>query len=304
MKIGVTLPQAETDQGEVPRYAEIRRAALRAERDGFDSVWLMDHLLFQWEGQPPRGVWEALTLLSALAEATERVELGVLVICTAFRNPGLLAKMAESIDEISNGRLILGLGAGWHEPEFTAFGYPFDHLASRFEEAVAIIAPLLRTGAVDFEGTYERAPECVSRPRGPRPEGPPILMGTQGPRLLRLAARTADAWNTAWLGRAAELPDELARLHAACAEVGRDPASIEITVGQIAMFAGLEPEGAAAEAQPPRHLFADPADLASEWRAFADCGVGHMIVWKMPDTAEVNDCVSEALRLFRNGNPA
>ena len=195
MKIGMTLPQAESDRGEVPRYTAIRDAALRAERDGFDSIWIMDHLLFEWPDQPRHGVWEGLTLLSALAEATERVELGTLVVCTAFRNPALLAKMAEAIVEISDGRLILGLGAGWHEPEFRAFGYPFDHLASRFEEAVAIVVPLLRTGAVDFEGRYERAPNCVNLPRGPRPSGPPILMGTQGPRLLRLAAQTADAWN-------------------------------------------------------------------------------------------------------------
>ena len=236
MKIGILLPVAETDDGTVPRYADIRGAALRAERDRFDSVWIADHLLFQWDGQW-RGVWESWTLLSALAEATDRVELGSLVICTAFRNPGLLAKMADAIDEVSDGRFILGLGAGWHEPEFTAFGYPFDHLASRFEEALLITASLLRTGAADFQGTYERAVDCVSRPRGPRPGGPPILVGASRPRMLRLTAELADAWNTCWLGRGNELPEKLAPLHAACAEVGRDPATLEVTVGQIVAVA-------------------------------------------------------------------
>lgn len=301
MKIGMTLPQAESDAGEVSRYTDIREAALRAERDGFDSIWIMDHLLFEWPDQPRHGVWEGLTILSALAEATERVELGTLVVCTAFRNPALLAKMADAIDEISDGRLILGLGAGWHEPEFRAFGYPFDHLASRFEEAVAIVVPLLRTGAVDFEGRYERAPNCVSLPRGPRASGPPILMGTHGPRLLKLAAQTADAWNTCWLGRAAELPEKLAPMHAACAEVGRDPRSLDLTVGQIVSFAGLPNEGELPEGA-DRYRFEDAADLANEWKRFAEEGVGHMIVWTLPSSAEADAQVSEALRLYRGEN--
>ena len=165
-------------------------------------------------------------------------------MCTAFRNPALLAKMADAVDEVSGGRLILGLGAGWHEPEFTAFGYPFDHLASRFEDALRIIAPLVRKGEVDFSGTYERAVDAVSRPRGPRPEGPPILIGASQPRMLRLTAELADAWNTCWLGRAEELPEKLAPLREACAQVGRDPATLEVTVGQLATFPGLEQEWA------------------------------------------------------------
>ena len=187
---------------------DIREAALQAESDRFDSVWIADHLLFEWDGQR-RGIWESWTLLAALAEATTRIELGALVMCTAFRNPALLAKMADAVDEVSAGRLILGLGAGWHEPEFRAFGYPFDHLASRFEDALRIIAPLVRGDAVDFQGAFERAVDCVSLPRGPRPEGPPILIGASRPRMLRLTAELADAWNTCWLGRAGELPPRL-----------------------------------------------------------------------------------------------
>lgn len=299
MKIGITLPQAGNDDGSYPRYREIRDAALGAEADGFDSIWIMDHLLFQWEpASPPVGVWEGMTILAALAEATSRVELGALVLCTAFRNPALLAKMATALDEVSDGRIILGLGAGWHRPEFDAFGYPFDHLASRFEEAMAIMLPLLRNGTVDFAGVYERAATCVNLPSGPREGGPPVLLGTQGPRLLRLAAREADAWNACWLGRAGELPEKLAPLHAACAEVGRDPQTLSLTVGQVVTFsevaAGVEFPGGV-----ERFTFRDPADLADEWRRFAAEGVEHVIIWDMPAAQRTHALVTEALQMYR-----
>lgn len=300
MKIGLMLPIAENDDGAVPRYREIRDAALAAERDGFDSVWLADHLLFRWEDQPTRGIWEAWTLLSALAEATDRVELGSLVMCTAFRNPALLAKMADTLDEVSGGRLTFGLGAGWHEPEFAAFGYPFDHLASRFEEALRIIAPLLRTGEADFSGEYERAVDCVSLPRGPRPNGPPILIGSFRPRMLRLTAEFADAWNTCWLAKAEELPEKVAPLHEACREAGRDPATLEITVGQMVTFPGLTADTADAERM-EKYTFADAGALAAEFHAFAAQGVGHLIVWPTPYDSRCLEPVTAALHTYRQG---
>ncbi len=151
MKIGIVLPFAEDpDAGGMPSYATIRERALLAEAAGFDSIWLYDHLLFRFPDQPTVGIWEIWTVLSALAEATERVEIGTVVLCVPFRNPAILAKMADTLDEVSGGRLILGLGAGWNQPEFDAFGIPFDHRAARFEEALQIITPLLREGRVDF----------------------------------------------------------------------------------------------------------------------------------------------------------
>ena len=300
MKIGILLPNAETDSGTILRYKDIRDAALQAERDRFDSIWIVDHLLFEWDGQR-RGIWEGWTLLSALAEATTRIELGTLVMCTAFRNPALLAKMADAVDEVSEGRFIFGLGAGWHEPEFTAFGYPFEHLASRFEDALRIIAPLVRTGAADYQGTYERALACVSRPRGPRPEGPRILIGASRPRMLRLTAELADAWNTCWLGRAQELPERLAPMHAACAAVGRDRAELEVTVGQIVVIPA--PAGTAdTDERGERFEFASPAALAEEWRLFEEQGVGHLIVWPQPYDAGCLNLVTEALRIYRVGS--
>lgn len=148
MRLGVMPPlaeDAETRRG--VRYGEIQTMAQAAEAVGFDSFWLADHLIYRYQDKPERGTWEAFTFLSAVAATTRRITLGPLVACTSFRNPALLAKMADSLDEISNGRFILGLGAGWHEPEYQAFGYPFDHRAARFDEALQVIVPLLRAGS-------------------------------------------------------------------------------------------------------------------------------------------------------------
>jgi alkanesulfonate monooxygenase SsuD/methylene tetrahydromethanopterin reductase-like flavin-dependent oxidoreductase (luciferase family) len=297
VKVGILLPIAETDSGTILRYGAIRDAALQAERDQFDSIWIVDHLLFEWDGQR-RGIWEGWTLLAALAEATSRIELGTLVMCTAFRNPALLAKMADAVDEVSCGRLILGLGAGWHEPEFRAFGYPFDHLASRFEDALRIIAPLVRGNAVDYQGMFERAIDCVSLPRGPRPDGPPILIGASRPRMLRLTAELGDAWNTCWLGRAGELPPRLAELHAACSVVGRDPATLDVTVGQIVATPGMPQDGDESD-RDRRFEFPSAEVLADQWRAFEEQGVAHLIVWPQPFDGACVQLVTEALRNYR-----
>ncbi len=300
MKVGILLPIAETDDGTILRYGDIRDAALKAERDQFDSIWIVDHLLFQWEGQR-RGIWEGWTLLSALAEATTRIELGTLVMCTAFRNPALLAKMADAVDEVSAGRLILGLGAGWHEPEFSAFGFPFDHLASRFEDALRIIAPMVHGDVVDYQGAYERAVSCVSLPRGPRPNGPPILIGASKPRMLRLTAELADAWNTCWLGRAGELPSRVAELHAACSDAGRDPATLDVTVGQIVMTPDSTADRDESDSA-ARFTFTSAEDLADQWRGFEAQGVTHLIVWPQPYESERLQLVTAALRNYRAGS--
>lgn len=174
MKIGLAISNIDPPDGEpIPRFGDFRAMAQRAEEAGFDSVWLADHLLHRMPGEEDRGFWEAFTFLSALTSVTSRIHLGSLVACTSFRHPTLLAKMADSLDEISNGRFVLGLGAGWHEPEYHAFGYPFDHRIGRFEEAVQIIVSLLRTGRVSFDGQYYQADDAVLLPRGPSRTGPP-----------------------------------------------------------------------------------------------------------------------------------
>ena len=225
--------------GGAPSWDELKAAARQSEEAGFDSVWLYDHLLHRFEGHPTVGFWEAWTMLTALAAVTERVELGTTVLAAGFRNPALLAKMADTLDEVSGGRLILGLGAGWHEPEFDAFGFPFDHRVSRLEEALQIVKPLLRERRVDFRGAYHRAEDCEIRPRGPREEGVPLLIAAFAPRMMRLAARYADQWTTDWLGPIAKTREDIAKVHAACEAEGRDPSTLVITGGATVAYPDL-----------------------------------------------------------------
>ena len=199
LKVGLDLPTSDrTGLG----WSELRDIAMLAEEVGFDSIWLDDHLLYHMRGAAePNGNWESWSMLSALAACTRTVELGNLVLGMGFRNPALLAKMADTVDEISGGRLILGVGTGYHEVEYNAFGYPYDHRYARFEEAIQIVSALLKTGEVDFDGRYYKARECLLKPRGPRPIGPPIMVGTKGHKMLRLTARYADIWNVYWTHR-------------------------------------------------------------------------------------------------------
>ncbi len=301
MKIGFVLPISESDATrQTPPYAEIRDLALGAEDAGFDSVWLYDHLLYRF-GDPPttRGVWEIWTLLSALAEATERVELGALVLCVPFRNPALLAKMADTLEEVSGGRFILGLGAGWHKPEFDAFGFPFDHKVDRFEEALAIILPLMREGKVDFAGTHYRAAGCELRPRGSRSGGPPILIGSSGPRMLRLTAQHADQWNTCWLGQPAALAPRQRDLEAACTEVGRDPSTLEVTVGVTVAYPDLNPARPGEPPDPAKALFGTPEDIAAGLKGYADLGVSHVMCACSPTNAATLALLTEALQAYQ-----
>ncbi len=228
MRVGLVLITEGGGRVPAPRWSDVRAVARRAEDLGFDSLWLYDHLLFRPDDEPPFGQWECFTFLAALAEATERVDVGVVVACNGFRNPAILAKMATALDEIADGRLVLGVGSGWNEPEFRAFGVPFDHRVSRLEEALQIIRPLLRDGTADLTGRYHAAPDCLDLPRGPRPGGPPLMVGGGGPRVLRLAARHADVVNTH-----VDPFDPEPRLRAvreACEDVGRDPAELTLTV--------------------------------------------------------------------------
>jgi probable F420-dependent oxidoreductase len=282
LKVGLLLPDTEGQlDGVTPRWRDLVAMTQLAEEVGFDSVWVTDHFIHR-EERGERGPWECWSLLSALAAVTTRVEIGPLVLCTGFRNPAMLAKMVDAVEEISDGRLILGLGAGWNEPEYRAFGYPFDHRVARFAEALTVIAGLLRDGRIDFDGRFYQARECVLRPRGPRPTGPPIMIGTTGPRMMRLAARHADQWNV-WFSnfnnRADGLTGLLAELDAACAEVGRDPATLERTAAVIAEVA---PHTPSQMSTPP--MTGSPDELAAWLREFAAVGVTHLQVWLEPAT--------------------
>jgi len=226
VSLGLNLPYVEGSMdGATPRWADIRAMASEAEAIGFDAVWVSDHVGFGDPDGSWSGAWESWTLLSALAAATTHVRLGTYVTAVPYRNPALLAKMAETLDEVSGGRVILALGAGWNEAEFIAYGFPFERRFDRFEDGLRIITSMLRTGRADHEGRQESARGALVRPRGPRPGGLPVMVGASGPRMLRLTAELADEWN-AGMRTPAGLVPMLASLEEALSVAGRDPATI------------------------------------------------------------------------------
>jgi alkanesulfonate monooxygenase SsuD/methylene tetrahydromethanopterin reductase-like flavin-dependent oxidoreductase (luciferase family) len=283
LKVGLFLPVDRP-------WTDLRGMAERAEELGFDSVWLMDHLIFR-RPTGTSGAFECWSLLSALAAVTRRVALGTLVLCTPFRNPGLLAKMADAVDEVSGGRLILGMGAGWHEPEFTAFGYPFDHRASHFEEAFTIVTTLLREGKIDFQGRFHEARDCELIPRGPRPQGPPVLVGTNGDRMLRLTAQHADLWNGCWFRDPADVVPRRARVDAACADVGRDAATLGRTAGIRIDLPGFKGSGNG-------RLCESAEQTAELLRGFAAEGIQHVQIHPDPWDVGAIETLARALPLL------
>ncbi len=286
LKVGVQLPEIERVIG----WPELKAMAQRAEAVGFDSVWVGDHLLYRNRGDSAKGPWEAWTILAGLAAATTRVELGPLVACTSFHTPAMLAKKAATVEEISGGRLILGLGAGWNEVEFAAYGFPFDHRIGRFEEAFTIVRTLLRDGQIDFDGIYYQARDCELVPRGPRPGGPPLMVGSIGTRMLHITAPHADSWN-AWHDWFDNRPEGLAPLNEsvdiACRDVGRDPASIERTATILVRLTGgtgRNQGDRSGRSTPP--LTGTPEELAGAIRAYADAGIAHVQLVLDPITLE------------------
>ena len=296
LKVGLMLPDTEYEMGgKSPRWADLATMARTAEQAGFDSIWVADHLLYRFDNVSTRAPWECWSLLSGFAAITERIELGPMVTCTGFRNPALLAKTAATVDEMSNGRLILGLGAGWHEPEFRAYNYPFDHRVSRFEEAFTIVRTLLREGYIDFNGTFYAARDCELRPRGPRPGGPPLMIGSLSPRMLELTARHADAWNAWHLSFPENIAPAREKVDAACTAVGRDPATLERTVMVLVDFPG-------AGHRPPREtgpfLTGSPEELALTLRAFAGEGISHVQIVLDPNTVESIELLAPTLEIL------
>ena len=299
MKIGLVLDIIENDvMGRAYNYSETREIAQHAESTGYDSLWLYDHLLYRFGKRKPVtvGIWECWTYLSALAEATQKVELGTLVTCNSFRNPALLAKMAITLDEISQGRLILGIGAGWNQPEFEAFGYPFDHRVDRFEEALQIIRPLLKEGKVDFSGKYYQARNCVIRPFGPRPGGPPLLIGSFGKRMLALTAQYADVWNSAYYGSVESFSRPRKRMEKACRAAGRDPSTLGITALLNVAYPDLMGKTLKSS---PRHLSGSTKEIACAILGYAQSGVDQVMIHPRPYSPEALNRLEESLHIYR-----
>ena len=302
LRVGVQLPEVERDV----RWPEYLAMARAAEEAGFDSIWLGDHLLYRGAdlirhygegGEPERGPWEAWTLLAALAVVTSRVQLGPLVACASFHAPAMLAKMASTVDEVSGGRLVLGLGAGWNEVEYRAFGFPFDHRVSRFEESFEIVRRLVAGEHVTFEGRFWQVADVVLLPRPARRI--PLMVGSEGERMLSITLPHVDAWNGwyTWCGNTVEGFAALnARVDAAAVKAGRDPAEVERS---ICVLVELEPspykrpDEAEVPAVGPRM-----EDVASHLRGLAEAGADEAILVVGPITVEAISALGEALALL------
>jgi probable F420-dependent oxidoreductase len=297
LKIGaVVMLSDRTYLQRAMNWNEIRETALHCEELGFDSIWVYDHLLYRQKKGETIGIWEGWSMLTALAAATRRVELGTLVACNSFRNPALLAKMAHTVDEISGGRLILGVGAGWNQPEYEAFGFPFDHRVDRFEEALQILRPLLKEGRVDFTGKYYTARDCEITPRSPRPGGPPLMVGAGKPRMLRLTARYADLWNVGYMSIPRSTQAEWRALRKACKEEGRDPASLPATF----MISLAYPDLLDWNKEKKRgYLSGSTEELARVLKEYEDLGADHLMFHLTPSTLPAYERLAQAVETYR-----
>jgi alkanesulfonate monooxygenase SsuD/methylene tetrahydromethanopterin reductase-like flavin-dependent oxidoreductase (luciferase family) len=278
LRVGVQLPEVEREV----RWPEVVGMARAAEESGFDSIWVGDHLLYR-DGGTERGPWEAWTLLAALAASTERVDLGPLVACAAFHPPGLLAKMAATIDEVSGGRFVLGLGAGWNVDEFTAFGLPYDQRVSRFGEAFAIVRGLLDGERVTHDGRFWQADDAVLLP-APRVR-PRLMVGSNGPRMLSLTLPHVDAWNT-WYEDYGNTAEGFAALNAtitaAAHEARRDPAAVARSACALVVVERAAGERPITPDAPP--LEGTPEQLAARLRELAEAGADEVILVVSPIT--------------------
>jgi alkanesulfonate monooxygenase SsuD/methylene tetrahydromethanopterin reductase-like flavin-dependent oxidoreductase (luciferase family) len=273
----------------------MRELALLAEHGGLDSIWVADHFFFDGDGGDVRGAWESLSLLGALAEATTRVELGPLVLCTPFRNPGLIAWTANTIDAVSGGRFVLGVGAGWHQPEFDAFGFEFDHKVGVFADSLEVFVPLLREGRVDYDGKWAVG-HAELRPPVVRPNGPPLMIAGSRPRMLSLTAKWANRWNSVWYGLPTdEFRDERTRLEEACQAIGRDPRTIEVSAGIVIQDPGTIDQNG------PDAIVGTAENIAEALQAWRDEGVAEVMCRLEPPSTSFVEEIVRARELLRGG---
>jgi alkanesulfonate monooxygenase SsuD/methylene tetrahydromethanopterin reductase-like flavin-dependent oxidoreductase (luciferase family) len=289
-KIGVQLPEVERFVP-WPEYVDLARLA---EASGLDSVWVGDHLLYDLPDGSTRGPYEAWTTLAAIAAATARVEIGPLVASTSFHAPAMLAKQAATVDAISGGRLIVGLGAGWNKREYQAFGFPFDRRVSRFEEALAIVVPLLREGRTSFHGQFYDVDDCVLDPRPVRVGGPPIMLGSNSPRMLSIGLPVVDSWNVWWSAYDNSV-ERFAEVKAEVDAVLPEGRYVEATAAVLVTLAGGEGR-LMGETYDARVARVTPDDLADHVRGLASVGATHLQLVLDPITAESIETVAEVLR--------
>lgn len=297
-ELGIVMPlmQFGPDRA-TARWAEIRAMALRAETIGFATIWTPDELLWRAKDAPPQGVWDGVAMAGAVAAATTTAKVGTWVLSALHRNPAIIAKTAETLDEISEGRFVFGLGAGHEWPgQAHAFGLPEDRIFARFDEALEIIVPLIRRGHADFEGAFHAARDLPQAPRGPRAGGIPLLIGGNGPKGQRHAVRHADIWSGYVEDRAdvEEVAPRIASLEAICAEEGRDPASIGRSIGVLVN--PFLPAGAR-----PNVVSGTPDEIAAEIRTFRDAGYTQAELMFGPGTMEALEALAPVVRLVDRG---
>jgi probable F420-dependent oxidoreductase len=328
MRVGVALPHYDFSlPGGAPiTFEAVAEVACRAERLGFHSVWMSDHFFASLEryggGAERYGTLEPIVTLGALATMTERVRLGTLVLSAGFRHPAVLAKSATAIDRLSGGRFELGLGAGWYEQEFDAFGVPFGTLLQRFarlEETLGYLDALFGAEPARFDGERFELRDAFNRPPPIQQPRPPLLVGGKGgPRLLRLAARYADGWNAAWRWTVQAYAVRAAAAREACERQGRDPAGFRLSLGLYTMVGEDRSDLArrwelARSRLPPgvadavgldvlrsEGLAGTPEEVLERLEAFAALGVSELIVcpapvwFAMPDPSML-DLLAEAV---------
>ena len=276
LHVGVQLPEVER---RVP-WPELIAMAQAAEAVGFDSIWLGDHLLYDLPDGTSRGPWEVYTSLAALAAVTERVQLGSLVSSLGFHDPAMIAKMAATIDAISGGRLVLGVGAGWNEREYQAFGLPFDRRVDRFEEAFGIVHRLLAGENVTHTGTYHSIDRCVIDPPPTRPGGPLLMVGTNRPRMLSITLPHVHAWNVWWTvhgNTPAGFAEVVTGVRAAAEAAGRDPDTLLATACVYVQAPnGVGRTMGGSSSDPVLPLAGAPEQLAEQLAQFAAAGAQHV----------------------------
>jgi len=276
-RVAVQLPEVER----AVHWPEYRAMAVAAEESGFDGIYVGDHLLYRGDGRPERGPWSSWELLAALAAVTERVDLGPLVACAGFHPPAVLAKMAATVTDVSEGRFVLALGAGWNEAEFRAFGIPFDRRVARFEEAFAIIRGLLAGDRVTLDGEFHSVDDAVLLP--PARHRTRLMIGSNGPRMLGIALPHVDAWNT-WYEDYGNTAEGFAALNdkisAAARDAGRAPE--EITRSACA-FVVLDRDAGERRTTPDAPPIAgSPDQIAARIRELADAGADEVILVVSP----------------------
>ncbi len=311
LKIGLFFPHAQVGpDGRKPHWENILALAQSAEQVGFDSLWFPDHFFYprgelglnpdgspRTEHEAASGFWDCWTLMSAIAASVPRVELGTLVSCTGYRNPGVLAKIVDTLDEVSGGRVIMGIGGGDTGYEHNALGLSYENRISRFEDAVTILHQYFRTGEANYEGVHYSAHELERRPAGPRENGPPFMIGTlaTGKRMLRLTAQYADLWN-AWIIRRSHpdmIPPLRDALDAACIAHDRDPATLGRTITVGATVLGRQSFG--------EPVTGTPEEMADTFRAFAREGISHMQIWLTPTSRAGVEAFAPVLELLDKG---